>query len=87
MTSVTCPRCKKESFNRNDIAQKYCSSCKLFWSIDKARVQIILDSAKKLRRSLLAYGEGIVTASEFNCTISAIHDLEVLLTGLETDQP
>jgi ribosomal protein L37AE/L43A len=61
MTSVTCPRCKKESFNRNDIAQKYCSSCKLFWSIDKAKVHIILNS-----------------------TISAIHDLEVLLSGLET---
>lgn len=83
MTSVTCPRCKKESFNPGDIEHKYCGQCKIFWSIDKAKVHLIRDSAARMKRTLLSYGEGIVTTSEFTTTLSAIHDLEVLLSGLE----
>ena len=33
--SYTCPDCKMESFNPNDIEQKYCGNCHLFYEQTK----------------------------------------------------
>jgi hypothetical protein len=37
---------------------------------------------QSLKRSLLDHGDGLITASEFNSIIAAIHDMQVLLEGV-----
>jgi hypothetical protein len=37
----------------------------------------------EFKRVLLEHGEGFITTQEFNTMIAAMHDLEVLLNGLE----
>jgi ribosomal protein S27AE len=82
--SVTCPRCLAKTFNAHDIEQRYCPKCKIFWRINPAKLHVIKVRANAFKAALLEHGEGIITTSEFNAIISALHDLEVLLNGLET---
>lgn len=30
LSSITCPRCGRESFNPNDVAERYCGACHEF---------------------------------------------------------
>jgi hypothetical protein len=80
--SFQCPRCKAVTHNLNDIEQSYCPQCKIFYRANIIGLRKIMADMQSLKRSLLDHGDGLITASEFNHTIGALHDLQVLLEGV-----
>lgn len=80
--SFECPRCKAVTHNHNDIEQSYCPKCKIFYRANIVGLRKIMADMQSLKRSLLDHGDGLITASEFNHIVAAIHDMQVLLEGV-----
>ncbi len=80
--SFQCPRCRATSHNPNDVAQSYCSSCKIFFTGSIIGARKIMVDMQQLKQSLLAHADGLITSQEFNTLVGAIHDMQVLLEGV-----